>query len=138
MSQRIATELIKACNADNYEGLLSKLTEIEKEKDWLNVNEVINYRVPIESASNGDVETADATTGGYSAFHAACTNPNARILQLLLDKGADINKKDSSDKTPLEIVKDCIGILATQTDELSRNHLSEFIKMKHILEEAIF
>ena len=39
--------------------------------------------------------------GGYSVAHVAAKNPDIRIIELLVERGADVNVKDFYDSTPL-------------------------------------
>jgi ankyrin repeat protein len=53
-----------------------------------------------------NLEDIDVTTGdGFSntALHLACESGHADIVALLLDEGADPNKYNAADKTPLQI-----------------------------------
>ena len=67
-----------------------------------------------------------ATRAGYdeTPLHVACGNGDAKIAQLLVTAGADVNLKDVCGRTPLEVATfndavECAKIIAPLTTELS-------------------
>lgn len=73
-----------------------------------------------------DVNAATVRSSS-TALHAACANPNAEVVRVLLEMGANPNQKDSDDKTPLFAALEagsveCVKLLIEHGARLDMQH----------------
>ncbi len=61
----------------------------------LDAGAVADFRMP------DDFDSDLGWCGGYSVAHVAAENPDIRIIELLVERGADVDVKDIYDSTPL-------------------------------------
>ena len=64
----------------------------------------------------------DANDNGRTALHLCAENGSPYILRALLLKGANVNAKTSTGKTPLHLVKSCYNHVGNVKAELLLNH----------------
>lgn len=71
-----------------------------------------------------------ADFGGFTALHYACLNGNRKIIELLLERGADPTRKDHEGRTPREYLDDTSIHDITEMNKLMDDYEKRYLEEK--------
>ena len=66
-------------------------------------NNIEIFKILLADASDSDINAQDCE--GYTSLHWACWHGNEEMAKMLIDRGCDVNKQNSSGWTPLDFAR---------------------------------